>query len=442
MRPSQTLLTRTAFATLLVTPAAAQVTVDGTIAGDSYGASVSVQTVETQFGDNASELNAAYGTLNGGRLYVALTGNLESNFNKLEVLIDSKAGGENIYSGLPGNDNTVVMTGLTFDAGFEADYHLILRRGFAGSPRFDVDFAELGTANFTAYTDVFGGTDAGAGSTGTGVNLSPIEMAYDGSNFAGILGGTNAADQAAAMAVQTGIEFSIDLADLGFSSGDIKICAFVNGSNHDYASNQFLGGLAAPQGNLGGDGTGTFTGSVNFDLNTFAGDQFFSVGTPALGTTYCNGDGSGTGCPCANNNDGSAGVAGCATAVGAGCNNAAGGVTLRGSGSNSLAANNAVLSATGAQSNQPGLFFRADNAVSGGVGILFGDGLRCAGGNVVRLQVAFADASGNATSTVSLSSGLVAGDVKRFQYWCRIPGCSPCGSSFTLSNGYEITFAP
>ena len=36
-------------------------------------------------------------------------------------------------------------------------------------------------------------------------------------------------------------------------------------------------------------------------------------------------------------------------------------------------------------------------------------------------------------------SGLAAGDVKRFQYWYRNPGGSPCGSQFNLTNGYEIT---
>ncbi len=428
---------------LLAGSSFAQVTVDGTIAGDAYGAAASVQAVETGFGDNYSELNAAYATVSGGRLYLALTGNLESNFNKLEIFLDSKAGGENVLSGMPGNDGTGVMTGLTFDAGFDADYHVIIRRGNAGSPVFDVDFAELGTANFTNYTDVFAGADAGAGSTGTGLNLSPIDVAYDNSNVAGVLGGDQPADTAAALAVQTGFEMSIDLADLGSAGTGIKVLAFVNGSNHDYASNQFLGALAAPQANLGGDGTGAWTGSVNFDMNTLTGNQFFTVGgggPTGPGTVYCNADGSGTNCPCANNNDGSAGVAGCAIASGANCIAANGGVALRGNGSNSLAANDAVLVATGGQGNQPGLFFRADNAVNGGNGIIFGDGLRCAGGGLVRLQIAMADASGVTTSTVSLSSGLAAGDVKRFQFWCRIPGCTPCGSSFTLSNGYEITF--
>ncbi len=427
----------------LAAPALSQVVVDGSIAGDPYGAPLAVQAVETGFGDNLSELDAAYAHIAGGKLYLAITGNLENNFNKLEIFIDSVPGGENVFSGTPGNDGTGVMTGLTFDSAFAADYHVILRRGFFGNPRFDVDIAALGTANFSSYFDVFGGTDVGSGVTGTGpANASPIEVAYDDSNTAGVLGGSNAADQAAAAAVQTGVEIAIDLADLGSPTGPIQVCAFVNGSNHDFASNQFLGALAPPQGNLGGDGAGNWTGTLAFDLNTFAGDQFFVIGSAEPGVAYCNGDGSGTACPCANNNDGSAGIAGCATAAGPNCNNPGGGVALTASGSARIPLNDAVLHVTGAQSNQPGLFFRANNAINGGNGVPFGDGLRCAGGGVVRLQVVPADASGQASTTVSLSAGLVPGDVRRYQYWCRIPGCSPCGTGFTLSNGYEIVWQP
>jgi hypothetical protein len=64
--------------------------------------------------------------------------------------------------------------------------------------------------------------------------------------------------------------------------GDFRIMAFVNGGDHNFASNQFLGGLTPPQGNLGGDGFGNFTGTLNFDLNDFAGEQFFTI--PAPGT--------------------------------------------------------------------------------------------------------------------------------------------------------------
>ena len=35
----------------------------------------------------------------------------------------------------------------------------------------------------------------------------------------------------------------------------------------------------------------------------------------------------------------------------------------------------------------PGIFFQGDERVNGGDGDLFGDGLRCAGTNVVRLEL-------------------------------------------------------
>ncbi len=270
----------------------AQVTVDGTIAGDSYGPPSAVQMVQTQFGDanpwDGSELDAAYCEVRNGRLYLALTGNIQNNFNKLEIFIDSKAGGENTLSGVPGNDGSGNMTGLTFDAGFAADYHVIVRRGWDGSSsKFDLDIAELGTANFSSYFSIFGNSDNGAGSTGTGpANASAIEVAYNNANTAGVTGGDGPADQAAAAAVQTGLELSISLADLGSPSGAIKVLAFQNGGNHDYASNQFLGSLVPSQSNLGGDGNGNYIGgAVNFDLNNFAGDQYFvcnALGVPTV----------------------------------------------------------------------------------------------------------------------------------------------------------------
>ncbi len=52
----------------------------------------------------------------------------------------------------------------------------------------------------------------------------------------------------------------------------------INGQNHDFLSNQALGAFAPPQGNLGGDGAGTFTGNLSgIDLTQFAGDQFFTI---------------------------------------------------------------------------------------------------------------------------------------------------------------------
>jgi hypothetical protein len=251
------------------------ITVDGTRDAE-YGPALAVQTVETMFGDNLSEWDAAYAKIQSGRLFVMLTGNLENNFNKLEIFIDSKAGGQSIFNSA-GNDGTAAMNGLVFDTGFAADYHLIMRRGFDGTDnKFDVDFADLGTLSASSYFNIFGGAQAGAGNTGTGVNLQTIAVAYDDSNTAGILGGSAAADQLAALAVTTGLEFSIDLTDLG-ASGDIRVMVGQNNQGHNYWSNQFLDGLSAPQGNLGSDEFGGFNGLGAIDMTHFAGDQFFTV---------------------------------------------------------------------------------------------------------------------------------------------------------------------
>jgi hypothetical protein len=104
-----------------------------------------------------------------------------------------------------------------------------------------------------------------------------------------VAGGSGPANQAAAAAVQTGLELSIDLGDLGYVSGDILVCAFVNNQFHNYASNQFLGPLQPPRSNLGSDGNGGFTGVVNFNLAGIAGAQYFTCmerAIPVQGTTW------------------------------------------------------------------------------------------------------------------------------------------------------------
>lgn len=267
-----------ALASLALPQVASSAVVDG-FRDVSYGSALAVQTVQTGFGDanpnGGSEWNAAYGKIEAGRLYLMLTGNLEANFNKLEIFIDSKAGGQSVFDS-SGNDGAGAMDGLVFDAGFTADYHLIARRGNdSGNDRFDLDFANLGAQSASGYGDILGGT-VGAGNTGTGVNASLIGVAYDNSNVAGVTGGSGAADQGAALAVLTGLELSIALSDLG-ATGDIRVMVGQNNQGHNYWANQFLGGLPAPQGNLGGDENGGFTGEGAINMQNFAGNQFFTV---------------------------------------------------------------------------------------------------------------------------------------------------------------------
>jgi hypothetical protein len=244
-------------------------TINGTLAGDSYGSALAVQTIETGFGDNQNEWNAAYSIVSPTMLSLMFTGNLEGNFNKLEIFIDStNSGTTNVYSNPQNNDGTAIMNGMTFDSGFTPDYHIIARHGDpGGGPQFDLDFIDLANQTFSNDTNIFGGFSTGIG---VGTNTG-IAVGFDNSNAAGI-GGTAgmAADQAAALAVQTGLELGISLAAIGNPTGPIRIMLLQNNNNHDFLSNQTLGGLPVGTGNLG-----TPASAVNFD--NIAGNQYFTT---------------------------------------------------------------------------------------------------------------------------------------------------------------------
>jgi hypothetical protein len=295
--------------TAMAAPASAQIIVDGT-RDVAYGGARAVQTVQTQFGDNLNplgfsqegELDAGYATISGGRLYVMLTGNVGTNFNKVSVFIDSKPGGENVLSNVPQYDFNNVsqnLGGLTFDSGFTADYHLF---GRWGGGAFEIDLADRAGGvsasvgvNGGAASVVVGAVQSGVVNPGnnglnssgsralTGFITSPVEFGFNNTNILGVDGGTGPANQVAAAAVLTGFEFSVALADIGNPGlGDIiKIHAAYGNGDNNYHSNQILGGLPAPQGNLGGDGAGGFTGTLSgINFNNFAGDQFFSIRVP------------------------------------------------------------------------------------------------------------------------------------------------------------------
>ena len=77
--------------------------VDGTLDSDMPSAA-KLQTVATGFSDsdygqpgfcNGSELNAIHIDYREGMVVIFLAGNLESNFNKLELFVDARPGGQN-----------------------------------------------------------------------------------------------------------------------------------------------------------------------------------------------------------------------------------------------------------------------------------------------------------------------------------------------------------
>ena len=150
-------------------------------------------------------------------------------------------------------------------------------------------------------------------------------------------------------------------------------------------------------------------------------------------------------CPCGNSDTESVGLAGCGNG-----NSVSGtytGASLRATGSNSVTTSSSTwltLEGSGLIKNQPGLYFQGNNAINNGDGVHFGDGLRCAGGSVIRLQVRVADTAGISETSIDIvaKGGVSSGDIKYYQLWYRDPASSLCGSTFNLTNGVEVLFTP
>ena len=173
-----------------------------------------------------------------------------------------------------------------------------------------------------------------------------------------------------------------------------------------------------------------------------AGSAYVFGLLPPPGVGYCFGDpGVDTPCPCDNDNDGSV--------PGSGCDNGvfASGARLTGLGVASVSDDSLVLTTTGLEPNNSGLYFQGEVATNGGLGVTFGDGLRCAGGSVTRLQVRFCDAEGVSSTTIPIGTkgGVAAGDTRFYQTWYRNQSTPACGlgvNEFNLSNGYEVIWGP
>lgn len=181
-----------ALTALMSSPAWAVPVIDGK-ADAEYGAALSTQNTNTQFGNatsgdpinggGGSEIDQVFAVISGGRLYVTIAGNLETNFNKIDLFIDSEAGGVNTIDGgvLPagvdqfccgGNgtnpDNTGALqrlTGLTFDAGFTADHYLTFTHGFEKLRENLPDQLQFYAAT-THYADLTDGVNGRHGALG------------------------------------------------------------------------------------------------------------------------------------------------------------------------------------------------------------------------------------------------------------------------------------
>lgn len=159
---------------------------------------------------------------------------------------------------------------------------------------------------------------------------------------------------------------------------------------------------------------------------------------PGVGQNFCGNDGTGLACPCGNEST-YGGGAGCANSLGTG-----GRLVL--TGTPSVANDTLLLTGTG-MPDGPALYFQGDVAIAGGAGVTFGDGLRCAGGTVVRLAtrtnaLGTSQVPSGGSSAISLLGGAASGHVRVFQVWYRDAAtfCTPAVHDMT--NAVRITWRP
>jgi len=289
------------------------VVMDGSAADVLYPtAAQAIQDTATGFGDsnlgrpdiaNGSELDAAYAVVNNATgdpwLYLVLAGNFETNGNKVEIFFDTRSGGQQQLSannppvaGLPRMGPGDEGPGLKFDSGFTADFYISVS-AYGLPATIYVDYAELydpvNAPNPAGYYCGAGFTkcETSGGQLSGGDPGAPlIYCTIDNSNIAGVDGDivNRPYQYNGGAGVRTGLELAIPLSIIGNPTSNFRICAFINGINHDWVSNQSLAGMFGQAQNLGEPRLVDFT--------TIAGNQYFTVPVaPVRRGACCTGSG-------------------------------------------------------------------------------------------------------------------------------------------------------
>jgi len=252
--------------------------------GVSYGSPLALQSINTGFGDaggnndsqGGSEMDAAYGTINGSYLYLFLAGNYENNGNHVNVFLDGGAAGQSTLN-VPATATLQAMNGSVFSpaGGNEA--------AFQCTWAWDVnDYAG------TWYTEeyIYNGPGSLAGgyvgavpetSTGIAPQSLPSGGGYPAytqlavnNNHASSMGATGGAYSGPY--ATTGLELQIPLSVIGYTGGSILVLADVNGGGDNYLSNQFLPELPLGYGNLA---------SAEFNFSSTPSEYFVVVPEPS-----------------------------------------------------------------------------------------------------------------------------------------------------------------
>lgn len=219
---------------------------------------------------------------------------------------------------------------------------------------------------------------------------------------------------------------------LGVSDGHLRIDANANLDELPQVTSAKSSGGAANSFAFAWDRVGSI-GTANVLAGFYTGFD----GGPVDG--FCYGDGSGTACPCAN-------VGG----AGRGCPHSANplGARLRANGSADLSSDTLVLVASDLPATTSCLFFQGNTQIAGGGGSLFGDGLRCTSGGVVRLGTKTAVAGATSypqggDATVSVRGAVPAtGAVRYYQAWFRNAVSFCTADTFNTTNALSVTWLP
>lgn len=220
-----------------------------------YTGAVAVQTSQSSAGNNTdpspitangSELDSLHAFIDCDTLYLSFTGNLSTTaLDKLDIFLDTTAGGQNRLLGgsnFAGLDRMGQSSGgLTFDAGFAADYYLGFGMEQNGNGVWQLRGHAVSiptSAGGTVYDLGAARPDSdGAVSRFGGASGFRASFTINNSNTAGVGAGTGGASGAG---VPTGIEIAIPLASLNNPACSIKVVGFVNNQQNASISNQVL----------------------------------------------------------------------------------------------------------------------------------------------------------------------------------------------------------